>query len=69
MGRPSNRDDDVAARSLDFEKTAMQDKGFCSAIRLTVAEAVEIVTDLGIDPAEVVYANGCLTTKEALSHV
>ena len=34
-----------------------------------LGQAVEIVTDLGLDPAEVVYAHGCLTTREALSRV
>lgn len=53
----------MSSRSLDLEKTAMQEQGFCSAIRLTVAEAVEIVSDLGLDPSEVIYANGCLKTR------
>lgn len=35
---------------LDLLKTRMQEVGYCRVAGLTVAQIVEIVTDLGIDP-------------------
>lgn len=35
---------------LDLAKTMLQETGQCAASGLTVAEIVEIATDLGLDP-------------------
>lgn len=56
-------DEPPAARSLDREKSQMQSDGFVQAFGLSVAQAVEIVTDLGIDPNEVIYSSGYLVLK------
>lgn len=46
-----------AGRSLDREKTQMQETGRLSASFLTLAELAEIVTELGMDPDKVVVVS------------
>ena len=52
-----------AARSLDFEKTQMQQSGTFSTIGLTLAQVVEVVTDLGLSLDEVEIAHGVIVRK------
>jgi hypothetical protein len=48
--------DETRRRNLDREKTQMQGWGDCYIDGLTLAEAWEIVTDLGIDPTDVKFS-------------
>lgn len=50
-------------RPLDFEKTRMQEDGSFSAIGLTLAEIVEVVTDIGLHLDEVEIAHGIVVVK------
>ena len=57
------RDAVDAVRSLDLEKAQMQSVGSFLAVGLTLAQVVEVVTDLGIDPNSVEITNGIVAVK------
>ena len=39
-------------RDLDHHKTRMQEVGYCRVATLSLADCIEIVSDLGMDPRE-----------------
>jgi hypothetical protein len=51
--------------AVDRETTAMQDLGFCDVTGLTLAQAMQIVDNLGIDPHTVGFASQMLVTIDS----
>jgi hypothetical protein len=52
--------DHAPRKSLDLQKTVMQDRGYVRTTGLTLAECLEIVVDLGIEPQDVWCLDGTM---------
>lgn len=44
--------------NLDGRKTELQETGYCPSTGMTLAEAIEVVVDLGLDPNEIIFTWG-----------
>lgn len=53
----------TVSMKLDREKTELQETGLLSTLGMTLAEVIEVVTDLGIDPREVLCYDKWIVTK------